>query len=54
MYYPTGEGKDGYKILEGFVNKKLLADWKSVAYTEREKRVIGKFQKILYKLSKHS
>ena len=37
MYYPTGEENDDYWIMEGFVNKELLADWKSVAYTEREK-----------------
>ena len=45
MYYPTGEGKDGYKILEGFVNKELLADWKSVAYTEREKELLENSRK---------
>ena len=45
MYYPTGEGKDDYWIMEGFVNKELLADWKSVAYTEREKELLENSRK---------
>ena len=40
MYYPAGEENDDYWIMEGFVNKELLADWKSVAYTEREKELL--------------
>ena len=45
MYYPTGEGKDDYWIMEGFVNKELLADWKPVAYTEREKELLSNSRK---------
>ena len=45
MYYPTGEENDDYWIMEGFVNKELLADWKSVAYTEREKELLENSRK---------
>ena len=45
MYYPTGEGKDDYWIMEGFVNKELLADWEPVAYTEREKELLSNSRK---------
>ena len=45
MYYPTGEEKDDYWIMEGFVNKELLADWKPVAYTEREKELLSNSRK---------
>ena len=34
-----------YWIMEGFVNKELLADWKSVAYTEREKELLENSRK---------
>jgi len=45
MYYPTGEENDDYWIMEGFVNKELLADWKAVAYTEREKELLENSRK---------
>ena len=45
MYYPTAEEKDDYWIMEGFVNKELLADWKPVAYTEREKELLSNSRK---------
>lgn len=45
MYYPAGEENDDYWIMEGFVNKELLADWKSVAYTEREKELLENSRK---------
>lgn len=45
MYYPTGEENDDYWIMEGFVNRELLADWKSVAYTEREKELLENSRK---------
>lgn len=45
MYYPTGEGKDDYWIMEGFVNKELLADWEPVAYTKREKELLSNSRK---------
>ena len=45
MYYPSGEENDDYWIMEGFVNKELLADWKSVAYTEREKELLENSRK---------
>ena len=45
MYYPTGEENDDYWIMEGFVNKELLADWKSVVYTEREKELLENSRK---------
>lgn len=45
MYYPTGEENDDYWIMAGFVNKELLADWKSVAYTEREKELLENSRK---------
>ena len=45
MYYPTGEEKDDYWIMEGFVNKELLVDWKPVAYTEREKELLSNSRK---------
>lgn len=45
MYYPTGEENDDYWIMEGFVNKELLVDWKSVAYTEREKELLENSRK---------
>ena len=45
MYYPTGEEKDDYWIMEGFVNKELLADWEPVAYTEREKELLSNSRK---------
>lgn len=45
MYYPTREENDDYWIMEGFVNKELLADWKSVAYTEREKELLENSRK---------
>lgn len=45
MYYPTGEENDDYWIMEGVVNKELLADWKSVAYTEREKELLENSRK---------
>ena len=45
MYYPAGEENNDYWIMEGFVNKELLADWKSVAYTEREKELLENSRK---------
>lgn len=45
MYYPAGEENDDYWIMEGFVNKELLADWKAVAYTEREKELLENSRK---------
>lgn len=45
MYYPAGEENDDYWIMEGFVNKELLVDWKSVAYTEREKELLENSRK---------
>ena len=45
MYYPAGEENDDYWIMEGFVNKELLADWKSVVYTEREKELLENSRK---------
>lgn len=45
MYYPTGEGKDDYWIMEGFVNKELLADLEPVAYTKREKELLSNSRK---------
>ena len=45
MYYPAGEENDDYWSMEGFVNKELLADWKSVAYTEREKELLENSRK---------
>lgn len=45
MYYPIGEENDDYMILNGFVNKELLADWKPVAYTEREKELLSNSRK---------
>lgn len=38
MYYPKGSDKSKYWVINGFVNKELLADWKPVAYTEQEQQ----------------
>lgn len=40
MYYPRSNSNNGYTVLNGFVNKELLADWEPVLYTEREKELL--------------
>ena len=38
MYYPKGSDKNQYWVINGFVNKELLAEWNPVAYTAQEKQ----------------
>ena len=38
MYYPKGSDKSQYWVINGFVNKELLAEWNPVAYTAQEKQ----------------
>ena len=48
MYRQTGSDNDNdysYRVLNGFVNKELRADWKPVAYTEYEQQLLENSRK---------